>query len=79
MKITPRPTSFECAWAQRPDGGRDLVVVMIVGGRSYIGTPSRDQARELRKRLGELLNTEAKGVDTTRARRTLIDRLPRSS
>lgn len=75
MKVTRRPTRFEVGWARRPDGDRDLVVVMIVGEKSYVGTPTTDEARALRRHLGQLLNNERRAAPTSPApRRRLLRR-----
>lgn len=55
MRITVRPTAFEVGWTEH-DGERQLVVVMVVGERRYVGTPTRHEARALRRHLGDLLN-----------------------
>ncbi len=71
MRVVRRPTTFEVGWTTAPGGERQLVVVMQVGERRHVGTPTRDEARALRRHLGELLNGDraaAQGAPAPRRR-----------
>ena len=48
---------------------------MIVGEKSHVGTPTTDEARALRRHLGQLLNNERRAAPTSPApRRRLLRR-----